>query len=95
MFNPTIFVTSDNVDIAGSWNQHDVEAEMLDLDIQINNDTDWIDYIMDRNFADCDDAVPAEIITSIKALKNIPSTTVKFFIDGDMVVIDYVHEVMR
>lgn len=41
-----------NPDIPGEWNQAEVEQEMAELDIDLSNGDEWLDYILGHVFDD-------------------------------------------
>lgn len=47
----------------------DFEGEMIDLEIPLKTDTDWIDYIITRDFIDDDYEFPKPLLDSIKLCK--------------------------
>lgn len=39
-----------NPDIPGEWNQADVEQEMKELDMEVSNGDEWLEYILGHVF---------------------------------------------
>lgn len=59
-----------NPDICGFWNASDIEAEMIDIEMPIKSDTDWIEYVISRIFMDEDYDFPQPLLDCIKQFKD-------------------------
>lgn len=77
-----------NPEICGFWNASDIEAEMIDLEIPLNHDTDWIDYIISHDFMDEDYEFPQPIIDCIKQFKD-SMFKAEFKLGGDWIKLKY------
>lgn len=77
-----------NPEICGIWNASDVEMEMIDLEIPLKYDTDWIDYVISRVFMDEDYEFPQPVIACIKIFKNLKFKA-EFKLGNDWIDIDY------
>lgn len=41
-----------NTDYNGTWARPDIEAEMESLGIEVDDDTDWVEFLFDHAFID-------------------------------------------
>ena len=52
-----------NPDIPGEWNQAEVEQEMKELDMEVNGNDEWLEYILGHAFDDA--GLPIEVYNAI------------------------------
>lgn len=77
-----------NPDICGFWNASDIEAEMIDIEMPIKCDTDWIDYVITRVFMDEDYEFPKPLLDCIKLSKD-SMFKAEFKLGADWIKLEY------
>lgn len=77
-----------NPDICGSWAASDIESEMIDIEMPIKRDTDWIDYVISRIFMDEDYEFPQSIIDCIALFKD-SMFKAEFKLGNDWIKLEY------
>lgn len=86
--NAFLKIKSTNPDLCGFWHASDVEAELIDLEIPLKNDTTWIEYIISRVFMDEDYAFPPALEECIKLFKD-SMFKAKFKLGDDLIELNY------
>lgn len=72
-------------DICGNWNAADVEAEMIDLEIPLESNRSWLEYVLEHNFEDC--SIDVEALA--KLLDASDSITIDMKYGGKKIHIEY------
>ena len=86
--NAYLYIESNDPDICGKWKANEVEEEMIELEIPLENEWSWLEYLLDRIF---DRRYDIEIIDAlVKILRSSDSTLIVMMHNGIRINIQYV-----
>ena len=86
--NAYLYIESNDPDICGKWKANEVEEEMIELEIPLENEWTWLEYLLDRIF---DRSYDIEIIDAlVKILRSSDSTLIVMMHNGIRINIRYV-----
>lgn len=83
--NAHLTIDSNDPDICGDWNAADEEAEMIDLEIPIENSKTWLEYVLDHNFED----YSLDTNAIVKLLDSSDSIMIDMMYGGTRIHIEY------
>ena len=83
--NAYLNIESNDSDICGKWKANEVEEEMNELEIPLENEWTWLEYVLDHNFEDYDIDVDA----LVKILKSSDSILIDMMHNGIRIHIEY------
>ena len=83
--NTYLNIESNDPDICGKWKANEVEEEMNELEIPLENEWTWLEYVLDHNFEDYDIDVDA----LVKILKSSDSILIDMMHNGIRIDIQY------
>lgn len=83
--NAYLNIESNDPDICSKWKANEVEEEMNELEIPLENEWTWLEYVLDHNFEDYDIDVDA----LVKILKSSDSILIDMMHNGIRIHIEY------
>ena len=83
--NAYLNIESNDPDICSKWKANEVEEAMIELEISIENEWSWLEYVLDHNFEDYDIDVDA----LVKILKSSDSILIDMMHNGIRIHIEY------
>ena len=83
--NAYLNIESNDPNICGKWKANEVEDAMIELEIPIENEWSWLEYVLDHNFEDYDIDVDA----LVKILKSSDSILIDMMHNGIRIHIEY------
>ena len=83
--NAYLNIESNDPDICGKWKANEVEEEMNELEIPIENEWSWLEYVLVHSFEDYDIDVDA----LVKILKSSDSVLIDMMHNGIRINIQY------
>ena len=83
--NAYLNIESNDPDICSKWKANEVEEEMNELEIPLENEWSWLEYVLDHNFEDYDIDVDA----LVKILKWSDSILIDMMHNGIRIHIEY------
>ena len=86
--NAYLYIELNDPDICGKWKANEVEEEMIELEIPLENEWTWLEYLFDRIF---DRSYDIEIIDAlVKILRLSDSIMIDMMHNGIRINIQYV-----
>ena len=83
--NAYLNIESNDHNICGKWKATEVEEEMNELEIPLENEWSWLEYVLDHNFEDYD----IDVDTLVKILKSSDSILIDMMHNGIRIHIEY------
>ena len=84
--NAYLNIESNDPDICSKWKANEVEETMIELEIPIENEWSWLEYVLVHSFEDYDIDVDA----LVKILKSSDSILIDMMHNGIRIHIQYV-----
>ena len=84
--NAYLYIESNDPDICGKWKANEVEEEMIELEIPLENEWTWLEYVLVHNFEDYD----IDIDALVKILRSSDSILIDMMYNGIRINIQYV-----
>lgn len=85
--NAYLYIESNDPDICGKWKANEVEEEMIELEIPLENEWTWLEYLFDRIF---DRRYDIDIDALVKILRSSDSILIDMMHNGIRIDIQYV-----
>ena len=85
--NAYLNIESNDPDICSKWKANEVEEAMIELEIPIENEWSWLEYVLVHIFEDYD----IDVDTLVKILKSSDSILIDMMHNGIRIHIEYSH----